>query len=79
MNIAIDSGLGMIPVAGDLFDLLWRSNTRNLALLERHQGELEPRARVGDWAMVGAATVVVVAGIAAPLFAIAWLLSLAFG
>lgn len=79
LNIAIDSGLGMIPVAGDVFDLLWRSNTRNLALLERHQGELEPRARVGDWAMVGAATAVVAAGIAAPLFVIAWLLSLAFG
>jgi hypothetical protein len=35
-NIAIDTGLGAIPVAGDIFDLLFKSNTRNLKLLLEH-------------------------------------------
>ena|SRR2546421_666322 len=35
-NVGIDSLLGSVPVAGDLFDVVWRSNTRNVRLLERH-------------------------------------------
>ncbi|WP_119392577.1 DUF4112 domain-containing protein [Taklimakanibacter lacteus] len=35
-NIAIDTGLGTIPVAGDIFDLFFKSNTRNLKLLLEH-------------------------------------------
>lgn len=76
VNTGADTLLGMLPIAGDVFDVLWRSNVRNLALLERHQGELEPRARVGDWAIVGAAGALVVASVAAPIFLIAWLVSL---
>jgi hypothetical protein len=79
LNIAFDTLLGMVPVAGDLFDLLWRSNSRNLALLERHQGELEPRARTGDWMIVGAAATLVAASVAAPIFLIGWVLSAVFG
>lgn len=37
-NVAIDTVLGSLPVAGDLFDVLWRANLRNVALLERHLG-----------------------------------------
>jgi hypothetical protein len=32
-NAAIDFGLGSIPVVGDIFDLFFKSNTRNLKLL----------------------------------------------
>lgn len=78
VNIAADSVIGMVPVVGDVFDLLWRSNVRNLALLERHQSELEPVARKSDWLVVGAAATLVMATIAAPLFLIGWLLSLVF-
>lgn len=35
-NIALDTGLGVVPLLGDLFDAGWKANTRNLALLERH-------------------------------------------
>jgi hypothetical protein len=37
-NVAIDTVGGMVPLLGDLFDASWKSNTRNLALLERHIG-----------------------------------------
>jgi hypothetical protein len=32
-NAAIDAGLGTIPILGDVFDLFFKSNTRNLKLL----------------------------------------------
>jgi hypothetical protein len=38
LNIAIDFGLGTVPVAGDWFDVLWRANLMNVALIERHFG-----------------------------------------
>ena len=38
-NIAVDTGLGAVPVLGDIFDVYFKSNTRNLALLMEHLGE----------------------------------------
>ncbi|MGE3874281.1 MAG: DUF4112 domain-containing protein [Parvibaculaceae bacterium] len=35
-NIALDTGLGAIPVAGDILDVFFKSNTRNLKLLLDH-------------------------------------------
>ncbi|HEX9107338.1 MAG TPA: DUF4112 domain-containing protein [Longimicrobiales bacterium] len=35
-NIAVDTVVGTIPVLGDLFDFGWKSNRRNLNLLERY-------------------------------------------
>lgn len=36
LNVLIDSGVGAIPVLGDLFDFGWKANAWNLVLLERH-------------------------------------------
>jgi hypothetical protein len=36
LNVAIDTVVGAVPLLGDLFDLGFRSNARNVALLERH-------------------------------------------
>lgn len=41
-NIAIDTIVGAIPLIGDAFDVGWKSNRRNLALLERYVDD--PRA-----------------------------------
>ena len=35
-NLLTDCLLGAIPVAGDLFDVAWKANSRNVALLEGH-------------------------------------------
>ena len=35
-NIGLDATLGSIPLIGDAFDAVWKANTRNLDLLERH-------------------------------------------
>jgi len=35
-NITIDTALGAVPGAGDLFDFIWKSDSKNLELLRRH-------------------------------------------
>ena len=35
-NIAIDGIIGSAPVAGDIFDVMWRANRRNMTLLYNH-------------------------------------------
>jgi hypothetical protein len=35
-NIAIDGIVGSAPIAGDVFDIMWRANRRNMALLYDH-------------------------------------------
>jgi hypothetical protein len=50
-NIAVDAVIGAVPFLGDLFDVAWKSNLRNVALLERHA--LAPgTARKSDTAFV---------------------------
>lgn len=45
-NIAFDTALGAVPVAGDLFDFLYRSNSRNLKIVKRHLDKHHPGSRV---------------------------------
>ena len=35
-NVGVDTLFGAVPALGDVFDAAWKSNTRNVALLERH-------------------------------------------
>ena len=42
-NVAFDTALGAIPVAGDAFDFFFRSNSRNLRIVKRHLDKHHPR------------------------------------
>lgn len=35
-NVAVDTLIGAVPGAGDLFDFVWKSDAKNVALLRRH-------------------------------------------
>lgn len=74
-NVAIDTLVGMVPLAGDVFDFVWRSNDKNLALLERHAYEEHPASR-GDWVFVGGMILALVVIAVAPFLLLGWLLSL---
>ena len=41
-NVLFDSAVGAIPVAGDVFDFLFRSNSRNLRIVKRHLDKHHP-------------------------------------
>jgi hypothetical protein len=70
-NVAIDTVGGTIPVVGDLFDAGWKSNTRNLALLERHLGQPGPTKRASRavvWLTVAALGLLALGAVAVAVF-----------
>jgi hypothetical protein len=70
-NVVIDTVGGTIPLIGDLFDAGWKSNTRNLALLERHVGQPETTTRASRavvWLTIAALLLLAIgAGVVATL------------
>jgi hypothetical protein len=51
-NVAIETIIGTIPILGDAFDIAWKANRRNYALLERSIGTV-PNYGAGDAAFAG--------------------------
>lgn len=75
LNTVLDLVLGAVPVLGDLFDVVSRSNTRNLALFRRHA--LEPGASTRDDRLILLGLGAIVVGVLWLLVsAIGWLLSI---
>jgi hypothetical protein len=52
-NVAIDTVGGTVPVIGDLFDVAWKSNMRNVTLLERAIGAPAASRRASGLTVVG--------------------------
>lgn len=50
LNVVLDTLIGAIPLAGDLFDFVFKSNQRNLRLLQEHY--TEGRHRGGAWKVI---------------------------
>jgi hypothetical protein len=48
-NIAIDTLLGSIPILGDVFDTVWKSNRMNYNLLVRYRVGARSRLLLRDW------------------------------
>jgi len=61
LNTAINGIVGAVPVIGDLFSFWFKSNVRNVALLERYASSTRRPSTVGDWAFVIGLLVVVLA------------------
>lgn len=45
-NIGIDTAIGAIPFVGDAFDLVWRSNSKNLLIIKKHLDKHHPATRI---------------------------------
>src|SRR5689334_22834958 len=48
-NITIDTLLGAIPIFGDVFDTVWKSNRMNYNLLVRYRGGARQGLITRDW------------------------------
>ena len=77
-NVAIDTLVGLVPVAGDLFDVAWKANDMNMALLERHAYEEHP-ASTRDWVFVSAMIALLVILAVVPFLLLGWVTSLVAG
>jgi len=75
-NIAVDVVIGCVPFLGDAFDLFWRSNRRNLELLQRYSHDPTRRPDAMDYLLVGLGFALVAAAIVLPLILGVWLLQL---
>lgn len=74
LNAALDMLLGFIPIAGDLADIGFKANLRNLALLERHARPGVPPAK-SDYVFVIVCLIVLAFVTLAPIIVLVWLLS----
>ena len=74
-NIALDTLLGSIPLLGDLFDVGWQSNSRNVAIMERDLGAtgIRRHASKAVLVMVVVGALVVLGGLAYLITGLLWL------
>lgn len=54
-NVAIETIIGAVPILGDAFDVAWKANRRNFALLQRSLGERATYPPSGSWPSSAAA------------------------
>ena len=66
-NIALDTVLGSVPLFGDVFDLFWRSNRKNLQLLQRYDRSPGRSATLADYLVVALGVVLVIAAVVLPV------------
>lgn len=74
LNAAIDMALGFVPVLGDLADIGFKANLRNLALLERHSTRGVPPSQ-SDYIFVIVCLIVLAFIAVAPIVVLFWLLT----
>ena len=74
LNAAIDMLFGFVPILGDLVDIGFKANLRNLALLERHARRDVPPSR-SDYIFVILCVIVLTFVALSPFVVLVWLLS----
>jgi hypothetical protein len=77
VNLALDVIIGTVPLFGDVFDIAWKANRRNYALLTRHL-EQPSRRHWGDWLFLAGVAIVIATILAVPVLFVAWLLHALF-
>jgi len=80
LNVVLDAVVGMIPLIGDVFDVYWKSNQRNVEILKRHMlavpSEQRQLQRADRWfvvLLVAVLAVLMVGSIIVAAMLLAWL------
>lgn len=47
-NVVIETAIGSIPIAGDIFDAYYKANMRNLEILEQHVAKTETEQKITE-------------------------------
>jgi hypothetical protein len=72
-NVLLETTLGAIPVAGDVFHVFWKANRRNYRLLIREREQPAAHTR-RDWMFLSIILFMVVAAAAIPVAILIWIL-----
>lgn len=73
VNVLLETAIGAIPVAGDVFHVIWKANRRNYRLLLREREEPGAGA-VRDWMFLAVVVLGVIGTAAIPIALLIWLL-----
>ena len=73
INIALNTILGAIPIFGDIASIWFRSNIRNVELLQRNLGRPSKKASLGDWLLVNALVIGLLLILVGAFFVAVWL------
>ena len=72
VNVAVEVLVGTIPIAGDAFDIAWKANRRNYALMTRHLRQ--PRRHTWkDYVFLLCMAIALLAIFILPVIVIVWL------
>lgn len=82
LNVVLDTTVGALPLVGDIFDVYWKSNQRNVALLNRHmlaapsqQGKLQRSDRWFVVLLVTLLALLMIGSIVVAAMLFTWLIS----
>lgn len=76
LNVALETIVGMIPIAGDIFDMTWKANQRNVRLLDAYMDNPRKTAttsRVLMFALVVALIALIIGLVILGIIIIQWL------
>jgi Domain of unknown function (DUF4112) len=70
-NILLETTVGAIPVAGDIFHVVWKANRRNYRLLMREKEQ--PGSNTGrDWVFLAVIVLTAIAAVGIPIAILIW-------
>jgi hypothetical protein len=72
-NVLLETAIGAVPVAGDVFHVIWKANRRNYRLLLREKEEPGASTR-RDWLFLAILLLAVITAAAIPIAILIWLL-----
>jgi hypothetical protein len=75
LNIALNGMIGTLPILGDLFSVWFKSNVRNVELLERYAVADRRTSTAGDWIFVIGLLLGIVLVVVGAVVGIVWLIA----
>jgi hypothetical protein len=72
-NVLLETAIGAIPVAGDVFHIVWKANRRNYRLLLREKEEPGANTKQ-DWMFLAVLLFALIAAAVIPIAILIWLL-----
>ncbi len=72
-NVLLETGIVAIPVAGDVFHVVWKANRRNYRLLIREKEEPGANTR-RDWMFLAVLLFAVIAAAVIPIVVLTWVM-----
>lgn len=69
LNVLIDALFGSLPLIGDIFDVAFKANRRNLELIREHE-DPQSKATFWDYAVVALGVSIAILSIVVPLVAV---------